>query len=167
MDRPEDIAIHNTLGEHTDNPPHPKQTGYPIIEEDGTQWKVSEVEQRIKGQFELTVLTNAIREIEALAPIVGNPEIMQKYRAAFIHDKEAKKYHWGGECIRNAIGSEQGIVWLMFLCLQRCHPDITEEKVRELAENYPDQYAQALKWALGDHLKKGELKKGTTSPSQK
>lgn len=137
------------LGEHASNPAIPKEMGVgTVVEEDGTTWKLSSCENRIKAQFEQWVRGNAEAAIAGLED--SNPEMYREWMGAYLEARAAGSYNWEGTACRKALRDMPGVKHLIYLLIKRCHPKITEAKVSELMRKCGAQCTAAVRWAMGN-----------------
>lgn len=180
LDNEPPIGYIEGLGEHASNPPAPRTSGDVLVTEvcvtclgrkrirssgSGLNWKtcgecegsgkarrewtVAPCEARLKAQFEQWVRKSAKRAI-ADAELEDGPEEAQKQRDAYQASYGAGHYTWEGRHCRNARGDLPGIRYLLYLCLHRCHSEITELQVNALFEDNPRGCGLCFAWALGN-----------------
>jgi len=155
------LSVSEALGEHAANPSTPAPPETTIFSLD-REWKVSAVEQRIMAQFEQWLLKNGMKSItdcERFARLADTNEDRQSWleeaasqRTAFMHARAAGKYDWQGEVWRSAITDIPGTRYMLFLLLQRCHPDMTHELAIKISKGNPKDTGAAVAWAMGNDL---------------
>lgn len=148
LEREPEMGWIETLGEHASNPDQPRKTGEAIFAL-GQEWTVSEVENRIKAQFEQWVRQGAKQAAVEIGREDG-PEAERLALDAYMTARAARKYQWDGQAVRDALSDVPGSQYLLYLCLRRCHPDMTEELARSIFLDAASQVGRALGWALGN-----------------
>lgn len=144
------------LGEHATNPPAPRRSGE-VIFALGKEWTVSSCENRIKAQFEQWVRRNAQREL-ALLEKEMHPDEIRQYKSAYLADRASGRYDWpegqtinvAGSAIRSAMHDVPGTVYLLYLLLVRCDPEVTLDLATQIFKDNPQNCGNAIGWALGN-----------------
>lgn len=139
------------LGEHASNPSSPRTSGDTIHAFD-TAYKVASCEQRIKAQFEQFIRAES-RKASRQATMDGDPSFAQELNAAYIAAYAAGDFNWGGRVFRQYItggSSISGTMYLFYLLLKRCQPDMTEELAARIFAESPEESGMAMAWALGN-----------------
>lgn len=134
------------LGAAATNPAAPRRSGN-VVAALGRQWTFSKMEWRLKAQFEQWVRAKAKAECTALEREEG-PEIGDRAWSTYLNNISAGAYNWDGRACRRARSDYPGIVYQCFLCIQRCHPDVTEEQVQAIVKENTSSCREALTWAL-------------------
>ncbi len=149
-DRDRSIGWNEALGEHGGNPANGRRTGEPYLAL-GRQWLVAPLEQRLKGQFETWVKTNAKRAIRD-AELNDGPEEADDQRSTYQSDLGAGYYRWDGRHCRKARKDVPGLVQLMLLLLRRCdgQEGVTEEQVMAMLSESPAEFMAVLNRAVGN-----------------
>lgn len=144
----EQVGWTEALGEHGSFPTQPRTTGELLIAL-GREWTVSSDEARIKAAFEQWVRRNAKQAIR-LAEEEDGPEEADSMRSVYAADIGSGHYTWDGRHIRNALKDVPGLRHFLFLCLVRCHPEMTEGMVASMFAESPKDCSLAIRWALGN-----------------
>lgn len=160
LDRPDaglpnnpEVGWTEALGEHATNPPQPRRSGDTVFALD-EEWKVSTVENRIRAQFEQECVRKAKLLIQE-AMQEGDWDEADRLRGVLLAERGAGYYSWHnnklmGKHIRAARLDWYGTVYLFYLLLRRCHPDMTLEKATEIMDECPKDCGAAISWALGN-----------------
>jgi hypothetical protein len=136
------------LGEHASNPATPRTAGCWVLHAEGKQWRVSPFENRLKAQFVDWLRSNALAEVHRLN--MENPNLGESALSKYLADVAAKHYNWDGKNCRGARIDWHGFVYQVFLCLRRCHPDMTEDLAERIVRENVQEATTALAWALGN-----------------
>ncbi len=142
------LGWNDVLGAHAGNPSNPRTTGEPV-EALGEDFRVSSCEARLKAQFEEWVIKGAKASFKMIE-VEDGPEEAAKYRSAFMADRGAGHYTWNGRHCRSARNDYPGMIYLFYLLLKRCHPDMTEKKAETIFRDNPRECGEALGWAQGN-----------------
>lgn len=140
------------LGPNGSNPKTPRDSGFSLFAFD-EEWKIPTVENRIKAQFEQKVRGDhlkAIKLAESLDPATAE-QMRDEWKKAFSDGL----YNWEDSISdpKNFISqwkaTVKGAIYLMYLLLRRCHPDMTEKRATEICVDNPKDWMTAYCWALG------------------
>jgi hypothetical protein len=168
MDREPAIGWTEALGEHATNPATNGAAANHIFAL-GQDWPVSALEARIMAAFEKWCrreVRRAIRETEQ-----EDPEEGAAMRSEYMRQLAARVYTWqinqdiGGAEIQKMIRTEAGFFRLLFLLMERCNKDFTEDKLKEIliecaersidpatgkANPLRNEALAAFRWSLGN-----------------
>jgi hypothetical protein len=152
QEKEESCGWAEALGEHASNPTAPKTVGHEI-QAGGVTWIVSNLENRIRAQFEQWVRAGA----EHAFSTQGNPEVQRHMINLYVESRAARHYDWeestphseAGSAIRAAVADLPGMTYLFYLLLKRCHPGVTLKTARKILNECP-QAIVATRWALGN-----------------
>lgn len=158
MSEEPNIGWTEALGEHASNPATPRTSG-DVFFALGKQWTLSSCENRIKAQFEQWVRVNAKRAL-GLMEREFSPEEASLMRSTYIADLASGHYNWDGRHVRSARGDMPGLIYLTFLLLRRCHPEVTEDQIRAMFLEDAKNVGMALAWALGNSEAAGKPNSG-------
>lgn len=141
------VGWQEALGSHATNPANPRTSGF-TISGLGKKWTVASLENALKAQFEGWVRDGAMDTIRNLANV--DPEMAAEFKSVFMADMGAGHYRWNGKAIRKALQDYNGVCYLLYLLMRRCHPNVTEEEVAKIFKENHLECGAALAWALGN-----------------
>jgi hypothetical protein len=150
------LGYSEVLGGHATNPTTPRMVGE-SVDALGRTWTVASDEGRIKAQFEQFLRQEARKAAEE-ALRDGDVRGAQRLDAAYIAGRAAGDYNWGGRAWLQFISGGSnlvGLMYLFYLMLRRCHPDITEETAALIFKEQPRRVSEIIRWALGNFLSLG------------
>ena len=174
----DEIGWTEALGPHADNPPAPRASGESIYvvrcpscddfrdpqvqDETGKfpssqcscgadrvveRYKVPDDEQGIKAQFEQWVRDGAQQAIQETM-MSGDLEEADRLRDKYMSQR--REYTWDGKHCRAMRASWTGIIYLAYLLLRRCHPQMTEERASKIVHANPKGWGMVWAWAQGN-----------------
>ena len=152
------------LGPAATNPPTPRRSGN-IVEALGKQWTFAKMEWRLKAQFEQWVRAKAKAECSILEREDG-PEVGDKAWSTYLNNVSAGAYNWDGRACRKARTDWPGVIYQCFLCIQRCHPEVTEKQVEAIVKDSTISCREALSWALQGNSESPAASQQVTGGSQ-
>lgn len=150
------------LGEHASNPDEPRKVGntlhtfgpLPGLPKPAErEWTVSDIEKRIKAQFEMKVRSDALKATKAVDLL--DVDEADNMRRVFNKDYGDGLYNWEDSItdpknyITQKRASVVGALYLMYLLLRRCHPDMTEQLAKAICVENPRDWMRVYCWALG------------------
>lgn len=117
------------------------------------EWPLSQLEDRLKAQFETEVRRRARLAYTSLQQ--EDPQEADQMRAMYQRDYVAGKYSWDDmglnskNHIRSARAEAWGAIYLIYLALRRCDPNMTQELALQIwLANHKEALA-AYSWLLG------------------
>lgn len=144
------------LGASAGNPQQPRTTGYSFTSLE-REWTVASCEARIKAQYEEGCQRWARESYKKVEQ--ADMEEAAAMRSEYIADYGAGRYTWDGRYCLKSRTTMKGAHYLFFLLLRRCHPDVTEQTAKQVAEGNPEEFLMSIGWALGNVEAVAELKK--------
>lgn len=156
-----EIGIAEKLGAHVQNP-NEEGAAETVVKSGGEEYRMSFLEQRIKGQLEKWLVGNAVKSIadcESLAESATDQDQKlvylreaDKQRSMFMDKRSAGVYNWMGSVCRQALCDVPGTAQLIYLFLKRCHKDMTEEQAYLAYMGNRKDFNAAVFWALGKEV---------------
>lgn len=122
----------------------------PEIPHGGTVWKVGRPDQDAKARLEKLVKRAAIEQVRALKDVLDPPA----YREAFDRvTNNLRSYDTWGEGWQAVVGDPAHAHLFLWALLQAHHPTVSEEQVKRLADECPEEVGFALAQVLPDFFR--------------
>jgi hypothetical protein len=134
------------------------------FEYNGQIYKVSPWTYEIQGIFERYLEQKAVEGVRRMKSYL-TPDEYDKALKSVLADIGLQTYTFGTEEVGKALSAPENVEHIFWLCVNKFHPELIREDVREMSKTHYDQMIAAMNVANTDpNLRKAKTEK-TPSPS--